>query len=219
MPALSAPIRLIVGLGNPGSEYESTRHNAGAWFAEKVANQFNISLKREAKFKSLCGNFSYQDEKVFVLIPETYMNNSGQAVIAVANYYDIHAKHILVAHDDLDLTTGDVRLKYSGGHGGHNGLRDIIAHLHTNDFYRLRIGIAHPGVRDKVLDYVLERPSKADRKMMDENIDAAIGVLDYLLSGQNEKAMQILHTSSCRGEAMPRPARDLPLFSSSSKSK
>lgn len=194
MPALSSPIRLIVGLGNPGAEYESTRHNAGAWFAQRVARHENISLKREAKFNSLYGNFLYQNEKVHVLIPETYMNNSGQAVKSLSEYYDIHAKHMLIAHDDLDLPIGDARIKYSGGHGGHNGLRDIIAHLHTNDFYRLRIGIAHPGMRERVLDYVLERPSKADRKIMDDNIDQALGVLDFLLSGQNEKAMQLLHT-------------------------
>ncbi len=196
MPALSSPIRLIVGLGNPGDEYANTRHNAGAWFAEKISHQFQISLKREAKFKSLCGSFLFQDEKIHIIIPETFMNHSGQAVKLISDFYKIQPPQILIAHDDLDLSIGDTRIKYAGGHGGHNGLRDIIAHLHTHDFYRLRIGIAHPGVREKVLDYVLERPSKSDRKIIDENIDQAAGVLDYLLSGQNEKAMQLLHTKA-----------------------
>jgi PTH1 family peptidyl-tRNA hydrolase len=194
MPALSSPIRLIVGLGNPGDEYANTRHNAGAWFAEKVAHLHQISFKREAKFKSFASHFLFQDEKVHILIPETFMNHSGQAVKLIADFYKIQPENILIAHDDLDLAVGDTRLKFAGGHGGHNGLRDIIAHLHSHDFYRLRIGIAHPGDRAGVLDYVLQRPSKDDRKIIDENIDQASGLLDYLLSGQNEKAMQLLHT-------------------------
>ncbi|HEV2614854.1 MAG TPA: aminoacyl-tRNA hydrolase [Gammaproteobacteria bacterium] len=194
MPALSSPIRLIVGLGNPGEEYANTRHNAGAWFAEKIAHLNQISFKREAKFKGSCTHFLFQDEKVHILIPDTFMNHSGQAVKLISDFYKITPEQILIAHDELDLPVGDTRLKFAGGHGGHNGLRDIIAHLHTHDFYRLRIGIAHPGDREKVLDYVLQRPSKEDKKIMTENIDQACGVLEYLLLGQNEKAMQLLHT-------------------------
>lgn len=196
MPALSSPIRLIVGLGNPGEEYANTRHNAGAWFAEKVAHQFHLSFKREKKFKSLYASFLFQDEKIHIITPETFMNHSGQAVKLISDFYKILPGNILIAHDELDLPIGDTRLKFAGGHGGHNGLRDIIAHLHSHDFYRLRIGIAHPGHKDGVLDYVLQRPSKEDRKMIDETIDQSTGVLDYLLQGQNEKAMQLLHTQN-----------------------
>ena len=194
MPALSSPIRLIVGLGNPGEEYANTRHNAGAWFAEKVAHQFQTSFKREAKFKSFYSNFLFQEQKIHIIIPETFMNHSGQAVKLISDFYKISPESILIAHDDLDLPVGDTRLKFAGGHGGHNGLRDIIAHMHTHDFYRLRIGIAHPGHKDGVLDYVLQKPSKEDKKIITENIDQACGVLDYLFLGQNEKAMQLLHT-------------------------
>jgi len=194
MPALSSPIRLIVGLGNPGEEYANTRHNAGAWFAEKVAHLNQISFRREAKFKSFYANFLFQDEKIHIIIPETFMNHSGQAVKLISDFYKISPESILIAHDELDLPVGDTRLKFAGGHGGHNGLRDIIAHMHTHDFYRLRIGIAHPGHKDGVLDYVLQKPSKEDKKIITETIDQSCGVLEYLFLGQNEKAMQLLHT-------------------------
>lgn len=194
MPALSSPIRLIVGLGNPGEEYANTRHNAGAWFAEKVAHQFQTSFRREAKFKGLYSHFLFEGEKTHLLIPDTFMNHSGQAVKLISDFYKILPENILIAHDDLDLPVGDTRIKFAGGHGGHNGLRDIIAHLHTHDFYRLRVGIAHPGVRDKVLDYVLQRPSREERSVINDTLDQSCAVLDYLLMGQNEKAMQLLHT-------------------------
>jgi PTH1 family peptidyl-tRNA hydrolase len=196
MPGLSSPIRLIVGLGNPGEEYANTRHNAGAWFAEKVAHQFQLSFRRETKFKGLCSNFLFEDQKIHILIPDTFMNHSGQAVKLISDFFKILPENILIAHDELDLPVGDTRLKFAGGHGGHNGLRDIIAHLHTHDFYRLRIGIAHPGHKDGVLDYVLKNPSREDRKIIDETLEQSCSVLDYLLMGQNEKAMQLLHTKS-----------------------
>lgn len=196
MPNLSSPIKLIVGLGNPGEEYATTRHNAGAWFAEAVAHQYQTHFKSESKFKSLYSHFLFDSEKIHLIIPQTYMNHSGQAVRLIMDFYKINPENILVAHDDLDLPVGETKLKFAGGHGGHNGLRDIISHLNTHDFYRLRIGIAHPGVRDKVLDYVLERPSKEDLKLINQNITSACEILDYLLQGQNEKAMQLLHTKN-----------------------
>ncbi len=196
MPGLSHPIRLIVGLGNPGDEYVRTRHNAGVWFIDKIAEREKIKLRSENKFKGLYTNFLYNQERVHLLIPTTFMNHSGQAVRAVSDFYQISPQSMLIAHDDLDITTGDIRLKYAGGHGGHNGLRDIVSHLHTPDFYRLRVGIAHPGERHKVLDYVLSSPSREDRNQIDQSIDKAIDVLDYLLNGENEKAIQALHTKA-----------------------
>lgn len=196
MPGLSSPIKLIVGLGNPGEEYANTRHNAGAWFAEAAAHHYQIRFKSENKFKALYSHFLVNSEKIHLIIPQTYMNHSGQAVRLIMDFYKINPENILIAHDDLDLPVGEIKLKFGGGHGGHNGLRDIIGHLNTHDFFRLRIGIAHPGVREKVLDHVLEKPSKADYKIITENISQICksNILEYLLVGQAEKAMQVLHT-------------------------
>jgi peptidyl-tRNA hydrolase, PTH1 family len=191
---MAAAIRLIVGLANPGTEYEKTRHNAGAWFVQQFALQEQLSFKHESKFSSLYTNFTHLDERVHILIPTTYMNHSGQAVRALVDYYKISPENMLVAHDELDLAVGDIRLKLDGGHGGHNGLRDICAHLHSNGFYRLRIGIGHPGQRHMVTDYVLSAPSKSDKMIIEENFIRGFAIMPYLLDGANEKAMQLLHT-------------------------
>src|ERR1051325_11130063 len=135
MPGLSSPIRLIVGLGNPGEEYARTRHNAGAWFVEKIAEREQVALRHENKFKGFYGNFLHNNdnnnERVHLLIPETFMNHSGQSVRAISDFYHLSPENILIAHDELDISVGDVRLKFAGGHGGHNGLKDIVNHLHT----------------------------------------------------------------------------------------
>lgn len=192
----SAPITLIVGLGNPGDEYAQTRHNAGAWFAQSLAHHFQLSLKPEKKFKGLHTLIQENNARCHVLLPTTFMNHSGQAVKAICDFYQIAPQHILIAHDELDLISGDIRLKFAGGHGGHNGLRDIIAHLHSHDFYRLRIGIDHPrnSTQEDVADYVLHRPSKTEYQKIDAAINNALSITDLLLKGEAEKAMQQLHT-------------------------
>jgi PTH1 family peptidyl-tRNA hydrolase len=191
---MPSPIQLIVGLANPGAEYEKTRHNAGSWFVQQFAQQEHLTFKQESKFSGLYTSFLYHDERVHLLIPSTYMNHSGQAVRALTDFYKIPPESTLVAHDELDLAVGDIRLKLDGGHGGHNGLRDIVAHLHTNNFYRLRIGIGHPGQRHMVTDYVLSAPSKSDKTLIEENFIRGFAIMPYLLDGANEKAMQLLHT-------------------------
>jgi PTH1 family peptidyl-tRNA hydrolase len=189
-------IKLIVGLGNPGAEYAETRHNAGAWLVEFLAQQENVSLRYETKFTGSTGIFQLSDCDCRLLIPDTFMNLSGKAVRAIAEFYKFAPSEILVVHDELDLPVGTVRLKHGGGHGGHNGLRDIIAQLHSHDFYRMRLGIAHPGERHLVLDYVLHRPSRDDKQLIDDAIANAINVIPELLKGQMDKAMQKLHTQA-----------------------
>lgn len=188
------PIQLIVGLGNPGAEYEETRHNAGVWFVEKIIQQKNLSLRHEKKFHGSTGKFNFQGNEYHLLIPSTYMNESGTSVLAFAHYYKIPPENILVAHDELDLAPGTTRLKLDGGHGGHNGLRDIIRHLGGKNFWRLRIGIGHPGEKSQVTDYVLHRPSATDRQLIDDSINEAIALLPEILSDEMHRAMNQLHT-------------------------
>jgi PTH1 family peptidyl-tRNA hydrolase len=188
------PIQLIVGLCNPGPEYEQTRHNAGAWFVEEAARRFNVSLRPEVKFKGLSGRFTEAGNTCHLLLPTTFMNLSGQAIGAIVNFYKIPVNAILVAHDELDLPVGSIKLKQGGGHGGHNGLRDTINHLNSKDFFRLRIGINHPGDRSQVIDYVLKRPSKEDAEKIHHAIEDAAKVLDSILSGDTQKAMKDLHS-------------------------
>jgi PTH1 family peptidyl-tRNA hydrolase len=187
-------ITLIVGLGNPGAEYENTRHNAGAHFVEKLADDLNISLHRDNKFHGLHTITKLHGYDCHLLIPTTFMNLSGQSVGAVAKYYKINPDNILVAHDEIDLPAGEIRLKFDGGHGGHNGLRDIIRHLNTNAFHRLRIGVGHPGNSNLVHDYVLNPASKAEQQAINQAIETAEVALPDLLAGQFQKAMMKLHT-------------------------
>lgn len=193
-PMHKTPVQLIVGLGNPGMEYTDTRHNAGAWFVNHIANTFNLSLRNEAKFYCTTCEWQSKENHCRLLIPSTFMNHSGRSVKAISQFYKIPSQAILVAHDELDVAVGDVRLKYGGGHAGHNGLRDIISQLGTHDFARLRIGIGHPGHRDKVHDYVLSHPSKHDKQRIDQAIDMTISAIDTILDGDLQKAMKQLHT-------------------------
>lgn len=187
-------IQLIVGLANPGAEYTKTRHNAGEWLIEKLIQEQNISLKPEKKFHGLFGKIKINEEDCYLLIPTTYMNRSGLAIRAVANFYKIPPEAILVVHDELDLLPGTVRIKQGGGDGGHNGLRDTTAQL-GKDYWRLRIGIGHPGARDKVLDYVLGNPSRDDREKINTAIDNALTVLPQFVQGDTGRAIQTLHTA------------------------
>lgn len=186
-------LQLIVGLGNPGEQYARTRHNAGAWLVEELARSLSASLNFETKFHGFCGKIKTVDGYCHLLIPTTYMNKSGLAVKALSQFYKIAPQEILVAHDELDLPVGDARLKFAGGHGGHNGLRDMIAHLNTADFYRLRFGIGHPGNKNLVTDYVLHQPSQAERSAIDQAIETSIKVLPLILAGDFAKAMNQLH--------------------------
>jgi PTH1 family peptidyl-tRNA hydrolase len=193
---LSSRIQLIVGLANPGKEYADTRHNAGAWFVENIATTERVTLRREIKFHGLHGIMQSNKHPCQLLVPTTFMNLSGQAVQACMNYHKITPDTLIVAHDDIDLPAGVVKLKYDGGDGGHNGLKDIIRHLNTKQFYRLRIGVGHPGNSDDVADYVLVNPSKADRQKINHALERAFDVLPLILDGDMQKAMQQLHTET-----------------------
>lgn len=191
---MSAPVDLIVGLGNPGGNYEQTRHNAGFWFVDALARQGG-TFRPESKFQADACKISLAGHDCWLLKPTTFMNRSGQSVAALAGFYKIPVENILVVHDELDLPPGVARLKQGGGHGGHNGLRDIIARLGAN-FMRLRIGIGHPGSKEQVVDYVLQRPSLADRQQIESAIDAALAVMPELLCGEVQRAMNQLHSKS-----------------------
>lgn len=189
-------IKLFVGLGNPGDKYEATRHNAGFWFIDAVAAQTNNKLAMDAKMFGIVGKLN---QDCYLLKPTTFMNASGKAVAALTNYYKILPSEILVIHDELDLPTGSAKLKFGGGHGGHNGLRDIHAALGTADYWRLRLGIDHPGPSspnkaNEVVSYVLKAPTKVENDALQTSIHAACGVVDMLLKGEFESAMQKLHT-------------------------
>ncbi|MGD8588372.1 MAG: aminoacyl-tRNA hydrolase [Chromatiales bacterium] len=190
----SQPIKLIVGLGNPGKEYEQTRHNAGFWFVDLLARLHGTSFKTESRHLGHTGRIILHGRECRLLKPATYMNRSGQSVSSLANYYRITPEEILVAHDELDLPAGGIRLKSGGGHAGHNGLRDIISASGSRDFQRLRIGIDHPQDRAAVVDYVLSRPSKADRQAIEQALEAAADCLEDILAGNLQKAMHRLHT-------------------------
>ncbi|MFN4004938.1 MAG: aminoacyl-tRNA hydrolase [Hylemonella sp.] len=188
-------IKLFVGLGNPGAQYEATRHNAGFWFVDAVARKLGVALQPERGYQGLVGRTSVQGQTVWLLQPQTYMNASGQSVAALARFYKIAPAHILVAHDELDIPPGQAKLKLGGGHAGHNGLRDIHAQLGTDAYWRLRIGIGHPGVKSEVPNWVLKKPAPNDRAAIESCIERCLQALPELLAGQMDKAMMRIHTS------------------------
>ncbi len=187
--------RLIVGLGNPGPSYVETRHNAGQWFVEAIAHDFNITLKPDKKYFGVFGKGQVHGHDVMLLIPTTFMNKSGLSVASVANFFKIPPESILIAHDELDFDPGFIRLKQGGGHGGHNGLRDTIQCLaNRKDFFRLRIGIGHPGSAKDVSNYVLKKASKTDQDKIYASIDEAVRYLPEILGDDHQKAMNHLHS-------------------------
>jgi peptidyl-tRNA hydrolase, PTH1 family len=196
-------IRLLVGLGNPGPEYASTRHNAGFWWLDQAARKLSVNLRPERSHRGLLGRFNASTGPVLLFEPTTFMNLSGEAVAAVSRYFRIEPGEILIVHDDLDLAAGQVKLKFGGGHGGHNGLRDIHANLATPDYWRLRLGIGHPGVKAEVVDYVLRHPSSEDRDAIGKCIEQSLGALDALLAGEMERATMLVHAKPAR----PKPPR------------
>ena len=186
-------IKLLVGLGNPGDKYAATRHNAGFWWIDEVAAQTNSKLALDAKFFGLAGKLSSKVD-TWLLKPTTFMNARGKSVAALANYYKIKPVEILVIHDELDLPAGGIKLKVGGGHGGHSGLKDIQAALGTKDFWRLRLGIGHPGDRNEVINFVLKPPTKDEQAAIDEKMYESTKLVDLLLAGEFENAMLKLHT-------------------------
>jgi len=188
-------IKLIVGLGNPGDKYKDTRHNAGEWLVERLAQRFNFSLKEESKFFGKTARAVIDGQEIRFLVPTTFMNLSGKAVGALATFYRIQPEQILIAHDELDLPPGTVKIKLGGGHGGHNGLRDSIAQLSNNkNFYRLRVGIGHPGDKNLVSAYVLSKPSPTDLTLIDKALEEATDCVEVLLKDGINKATNRLNS-------------------------
>ena len=194
MAALTATIRLIVGLGNPGADYVETRHNAGFWLIDEIAAEQSASFRFEKRDNAEECKFRTGGRDVYLQKPLTFMNRSGQAVAALARYYKIAVEEILVIHDELDLPPGTNRIKQGGGHGGHNGLRDLVNHLGSRDFFRIRIGIGHPGDAKQVINYVLHKPSVADLNAIEAANRDTLAVMPLIYEGRIDKAMQALHT-------------------------
>ncbi|CAM8643799.1 Pth Peptidyl-tRNA hydrolase [Oxalobacteraceae bacterium] len=195
-------IRLIVGLGNPGNEYEQTRHNAGFWLVDQLARG---QLRRETRFAALACKTSLANHDVWLLEPQTFMNRSGQSVAALANFYKITPESILVVHDELDLNPGVAKLKKGGSSGGHNGLKDIDKALGTRDYWRLRLGIGHPrtlGLQQPVVDFVLHRPRAEEQALIDAALEKSLAVIPLLCDGRFEQAMLELHTEANPGKAV-----------------
>ena len=189
-----SPVQLIVGLGNPGPKYEQTRHNVGFVLVDELARSKGAHLKPEAKFHGEVCKLVLEGRDVWLLKPTTFMNLSGKAVAALARFYKIEPEAILVVHDELDVPPGQLRLKQGGGHGGHNGLRDIDAQLGSREYLRLRIGIGHPGVSREVSNYVLSKASPDDQRHIDSAIDEALRALPQILQGELQPAMNRLHS-------------------------
>ncbi len=188
-------IKLIVGLGNPGREYESTRHNAGFWWVDEFAHTHKFTFKAESKFHGFTARGQVHGHEILLLKPQTFMNASGRALAALALFYKIEPQHMLVVHDELDLPPGSAKLKLGGGHGGHNGLKDIIAHFGTRDFWRLRIGIGHPGERTDVVGYVLHPPLREEGELIAQAMQRSHDVANLIVVGKLEAAMLKLHSA------------------------
>ena len=204
-------IKLFVGLGNPGTEYEDTRHNAGFWWIDQLAQQLKVQLQPDKNHHGWVARTTLHGETIWLLKPATFMNLSGKAVAALARFYKIEPAHIMVVHDELDVVPGEAKLKLGGSHAGHNGLRDIHAQLGSDAYWRLRLGIGHPGVKSEVVHWVLKKPAPEQRIVIDTSIDRSLQALACLVSGEMEKAMQVVHTSKPPRPKPPRPAAASPL--------
>ena len=196
-------IRLLVGLGNPGAEYEATRHNAGFWFIDEVARALKVTLVPERSYFGLAARANTAHGPVWLLEPMTFMNLSGKSVAALARFFKIAPQEILVVHDELDLQPGQAKIKLGGSAAGHNGLKDIHAQLGSADYWRLRLGIGHPGVKAEVVNYVLKKPSAEHREAIEKTIAQSLTALDLLLAGEMERAMMKIHAKPPR----PKPPR------------
>lgn len=198
-------IKLFVGLGNPGPDYESTRHNAGFWWLDEVARELKTPLLMDKNYSGQVGRTAVNGQTVWLLKPQTFMNLCGKSVAALARFYKIQPQEILVAHDELDIVPGEAKLKLGGSHAGHNGLRDIHAQLGTDDYWRLRLGVGHPGVKSEVINWVLKKPSLDHRIAIDQSIDRALKALPHFLAGDMDKATMLVHTSKPPRPKPPRP--------------
>lgn len=198
-------IKLFVGLGNPGPEYEATRHNAGFWWIDTLARELKANLVMDRGYHGFVARTTVDGNTVWLLQPQTYMNVSGKSVAALARFFKIMPDEILVAHDEMDIAPGEAKLKRGGGHAGHNGLRDIHAQLGSPDYWRLRIGVGHPGVKSEVVNWVLKKPSPDDRIAIEQTLDRALKALPHFLSGDMDKATLMVHTSKPPRPKPPRP--------------
>ena len=198
-------IKLLVGLGNPGPDYDATRHNAGFWFVDGAARALKTTLVMDRSYHGLVARTTVQGQTVWLLEPQTFMNLSGKSVAALARFFKINPDEILVVHDELDLPPGEAKLKFGGSHAGHNGLRDIHAQLGTGDYWRLRLGVGHPGVKSEVIHWVLKKPTLDHRIAIDQCIDRALTALPALLAGDMNKAMLLIHTSKPPRPKLPKP--------------
>jgi peptidyl-tRNA hydrolase, PTH1 family len=202
-------IRLLVGLGNPGPEYDATRHNAGFWFIDEVARSLKVSLVPERSYFGLVARANRPEGPIWLLQPMTFMNLSGKSVAALARFFKIEPAEILVIHDELDLLPGQAKMKFGGSHAGHNGLKDIQAQLGP-DFWRLRLGIGHPGVKAEVIHYVLRKPPLAEREAIDIVSEKAVQVLDMILACDMERAMSKVHAKPPKPKPEPKPQKPDP---------
>jgi peptidyl-tRNA hydrolase, PTH1 family len=200
-------IKLFVGLGNPGPEYEATRHNAGFWWIDALARDWKLNLVPERSYHGLAARANIGGQSVWLLEPQTFMNLSGKSVGALARFFKIAPEEILVVHDELDVVPGQAKLKFGGSHAGHNGLRDIHAQLGTGDYWRLRLGIGHPGVKSEVINWVLKKPLKEQREAIEDAIVRTLHAAPALVAGEMEKATLIIHTSK---PPRPKPPRREP---------
>jgi PTH1 family peptidyl-tRNA hydrolase len=198
-------IKLFVGLGNPGPEYEATRHNAGFWWVDSLARELKVSLAVEKGFHALVARANVHGQTVWLLEPQTFMNLSGRAVAALARFYKIQPDEIMVVHDELDVVPGQAKLKFGGSHAGHNGLRDIHAQLGTGDYWRLRIGIGHPGVKAEVINWVLKKPAPEQRTAIEECVERTLKAVPAMLAGEMDKATLIVHTHKPPRPKPPKP--------------
>jgi len=207
-------IKMFVGLGNPGPEYEGTRHNAGFWWVEALARELKLNLTYDKGYHGLVARGNVHGQVVWLLEPQTFMNLSGKSVAALMRFYKIKPEEMLVAHDELDIVPGQAKLKFGGSHAGHNGLRDIHAQLGTDDYWRLRIGIGHPGVKSEVVNWVLKKPAPEQRTLIEECVARTLKAAPAMLAGEMEKATLIVHTHKPprpkppRPEVVPTPAPD-----------
>jgi len=198
--------KLFVGLGNPGPEYENTRHNAGFWWLDAVARELKVQLSMDKAYHGLVARTSVQGETVWLLAPQTFMNLSGKSVAALARFFFFLPHDILVAHDEMDIAPGEAKLKLGGTHAGHNGLRDIHAQLGTDNYWRLRLGVGHPGIKSEVVSWVLKKPSLDHRIGIDQAIDRSVKALPALIAGDTAKATLLIHTSKPPRPKLPKPA-------------
>ncbi|ROZ79713.1 aminoacyl-tRNA hydrolase [Ramlibacter sp. WS9] len=198
-------IKLFVGLGNPGTEYEATRHNVGFWWVDALARDLKVNLVSDRGYHGLVARAALHGQTVWLLEPQTFMNLSGKSVAALARFYKIAPEEILVIHDELDVVPGQAKLKFGGSHAGHNGLRDIHAQLGTGDYWRLRLGIGHPGVKAEVVNWVLKKPAPEQRAAIEECMDRTLKAVPAMLAGEMEKATLLVHTSKPPRPKPPRP--------------